>query len=273
VRFALATLALTFLGCHRSPSTYSPAPEVQDAGPVPELVTFSSGQRSLRGYLYRPGGNGPFPAVVFNHGSERWPGDMRGQAAFYVPHGFVLFAPHRRGQGLSSGAGVWVGEHFWDHGQVVEDLVAQTDDVMAAVDYVRSLPYVEGSRVAVAGCSFGGIVTLFAAERGGIQAALDFAGGAMSWAESPELQDRMKQAARGARVPVFFVQARNDFDTTPSVVLSEEMSRAGKPMRVHVFPPNGTTHQDGHHFCFGGEAPGWGEEVLEFLGQCAATQP
>ena len=87
----------------------------------------------------------------------------------------------------------------------------------------------------------------------------------MSWAQVPELQDRMKQAARAAQVPVFFVQAENDFDTAPSLVLSEEMRRAGKPMRVHVFPPSGSTHEEGHGFCGGGEHPAWGDEVLQFL--------
>jgi hypothetical protein len=66
-------------------------------------------------------------------------------------------------------------------------------------------------------------------------------------------------------VPVFFLQAENDFDTTPSLVLSNEMKAAGKPMRVHIFPPNGVTHEDGHGFCSGGQAPPWGIEVLDFL--------
>jgi len=157
---------------------------------------------------------------------------------------------------------------------VVDELATtQTDDVMSAVEYVRSLPYVDRTRVAVAGCSFGGIVSLFAAERGtGVQAVVDFAGGAMSWASAPELQERMKQAARAARVPVFFVQAENDFNTAPSLVLSEEMRRAGKPVRVHVFPANGVTHEEGHGFCAGGENPAWGDEVLEFLNAAAPSQ-
>jgi len=62
-----------------------------------ELVAFPSGALTLHGFLYRPRGDGPFPAVVFNHGSERLPGDKRGQAMFYASHGFVLFVPHRRG--------------------------------------------------------------------------------------------------------------------------------------------------------------------------------
>jgi dienelactone hydrolase len=234
-------------------------------------VAFPSGPLTLHGFLYRPAGDGPFPAVVFNHGSEAMPGDRRDEAVYYVPHGFVLFVPHRRGQGRSSDAGEYVGR-LSDGARIVDELVAQSDDVIAAVEYVHSLPYVDASRVAVAGCSFGGIVSLFAAERGtGIEAVVDFAGGAMMWARTPELQARMKQAARAARVPVLFIQAENDFDTTPSRVLSEEMRSAGKPARVRIYAPNGSTHQEGHHLCYGSEAPAWGDEVLSFLRASASA--
>jgi pimeloyl-ACP methyl ester carboxylesterase len=121
-------------------------------------------------------------------------------------------------------------------------------------------------RVAVSGCSLGGIESLFAAERGtGIVAAIDFEGAAQTWAANVPLQERMKLAARNAKVPVFFLQAENDFDTTPSRVLSDEMKRAGKPTRVHIFPPNGVTHEEGHSFCTGGRNPPWGAEVIAFL--------
>ncbi|MBV9948035.1 MAG: dienelactone hydrolase family protein [Myxococcales bacterium] len=261
----LALLAPALIGCRASSATaYTPPPAYEDAGPSPCLVAFPSGPRLLHGFLYRPPGAGPFPAVVFNHGSEPMPGDRRDEAVFYVPHGFVLFVPHRRGQGRSSDAGEYI--ERLDRARVVDELVAQTDDVMAAVEYVHSLPYVDGARVAVAGCSFGGILSLFAAERGtGIDAAVDFAGGAMSWSRAPDLQVRMKQAARAARVPVLFIQAENDFDVTPSRVLSEEMRSAGKPARMRIYPPNGSTHQEGHHLCYGSENPAWGDEVLSFL--------
>jgi hypothetical protein len=68
-------------------------------------------------------------------------------------------------------------------------------------------------------------------------------------------------------VPVLFLQAENDYDTTPSGVLSDAMKVAGKPYGVHIFPPSGMTHMDGHGFCRGGERPPWGDEVLAFLAE------
>ena len=34
-----------------------------------DIVTFPSGEITLHGVLYKPEGAGPFPAVVYNHGS------------------------------------------------------------------------------------------------------------------------------------------------------------------------------------------------------------
>lgn len=48
---------------------------------------------------------------------------------------------------------------------LVELLDAQADDVASAVSYVRHLPGVDANRVALVGCSFGGIETLLGAEQ------------------------------------------------------------------------------------------------------------
>jgi len=153
----------------------------------------------------------------------------------------------------------------------VDELVAQTDDVMAAVRFLAAQPFVDPKRVAVAGCSLGGIESLLAAERAtGIVAAIDFAGGAMMWAKQPPLRALMSAAARAADVPVLFLQAENDFDTSPSRILSEVRRAAGKPGRARIFTAAGSTAADGHAFCSGGSDPPWGDEVLAFLKETAS---
>jgi carboxymethylenebutenolidase len=271
-------------GCNSSPSPprakQAPPPtspvNVADAGTAlePELVTFSSGALTLHGYLYVPPGAGPFPAIVFNHGSEELPGTKRGQALFYVNHGFVLFVPHRRGHGRSHEAGSYIGPIAQqakldpESPALAGALDTESDDVMAAVAYVAALPNVDRTRVANIGCSFGGIHALLAAERGtGLVATVDFAGASIMWAQNRPLRERMKVAARNAKVPVFFLQAENDFDTAPTRVLAEEMQRAGKTARMKIFPPHGSGPQDGHGFCVGGVDPPWGPDVLAFLGE------
>src|SRR5215470_362680 len=70
---------------------------------APKLVSFPSGDLTLRGFLYKPEGNGPFPAIIWNHGSEKLPGQQPELARFYTGLGFVFFLPHRHGQGRSPG--------------------------------------------------------------------------------------------------------------------------------------------------------------------------
>jgi carboxymethylenebutenolidase len=69
----------------------------------PDLVSFKSGDLELKGYLWKPSGDGPFPAVLWNHGSEKTVGAINGVAPYFVSKGFVFFVPHRRGQGHSPG--------------------------------------------------------------------------------------------------------------------------------------------------------------------------
>ena len=105
-------------------------------------VTFKSGGLTLAGYLYQPPGPGPFPAVLWNHGSEPDPGggpQFDSVAAVFVPAGFVVFAPMRRGHSDSQGeyiresiqqesslhgqaAGLRLGVHLLETSQVDDQL-------------------------------------------------------------------------------------------------------------------------------------------------------
>src|SRR5882672_10503075 len=69
----------------------------------PEEVVFHSGKLELHGFLWKPPGPGPFPAILWNHGSEKLPGALDSVAPFFVARGYVFFVPHRRGQGRSPG--------------------------------------------------------------------------------------------------------------------------------------------------------------------------
>src|SRR6185369_4792450 len=69
-------------------------------------VSFKSGELTLAGYLFKPEGPGPFPTVVWNHGSEPNPGggpQYDSVAAIFVPAGYAVVAPMRRGHSDSQG--------------------------------------------------------------------------------------------------------------------------------------------------------------------------
>ena len=42
----------------------------------PELIAFPSGDLALKGFVWKPEGPGSFPAIVWNHGSEKLPGTV-----------------------------------------------------------------------------------------------------------------------------------------------------------------------------------------------------
>src|SRR5262245_19785450 len=74
--------------------------------PVKQKVTFKSGSLTLVGYRFKPDGDGPFPALIWNHGSEQDPANSAqfdGIASVFVPAGYVVFAPVRRGHSDSEG--------------------------------------------------------------------------------------------------------------------------------------------------------------------------
>jgi len=236
----------------------------------PEVVSFRSGDLELRGFIFKPEGSGPFPAVLYNHGSEKLPGSKPEIGNFFAANGYVLFVPHRRGQGRSPGTYIMdalSGVSRTARGPLMVRLLdQQSQDVVAALDFLKKQAYVDPGRIAVAGCSFGGIQTALAAEKDlGLRAAVAFAPAAMTWRDSTDMQARLIEAARRATVPVFLIQAENDYDLSPTRVLSKEMEQAGKPHQAKVYPPYGTTQAEGHGgFCFRGVNV-WGGDVLSFL--------
>ncbi|HVY47715.1 MAG TPA: prolyl oligopeptidase family serine peptidase, partial [Minicystis sp.] len=219
----------------------------------------------------KPPGNGPFPALLYNHGSEPDPKRFATLRDWFVGHGYVFFLPHRRGQGLSPGP------YIVDQMKHARDkqhapahfLEEQFPDVANAAAFLRTQPFVDPARMAVGGCSFGGIQTLLAAERGlGMRAAIDWAGDAESWHNGP-LRQRLLAAVDHAKVPIFFLQAQNDYSTEPTRVFSAEAARAKKPHKAKLFPAYGdpTSHAMGHGgFCVHGTNV-WGPDVLQFLEQ------
>ena len=237
-----------------------------------DQVTFPSGGLTLHGTLFKPAGDGPFPAVLYNHGGGgRVPEGPDAVTRFFTANGYVFFMPHRRGHGRSAGlgtdlagmtrdaraAGRPIGKEF-----VRLHETEQLDDQLAALEYMAQLPYVDKSRIIIAGCSAGGIQTILSAERGTrARVGISFAGAAVSWKEMPELQQRLRTAARGAKVPLFILQAENDVDTTPGRELGAELARAGKPHQMKIYPP----HPVGGHGPFCMDPGVWGADVLAFI--------
>lgn len=245
----------------------------------PERVTFKADDgQMLVGDLWKPAGSGPFPTLVWNHGSfvlgtpagneKKMMRKHTPLAEFYTSHGYIIFFPSRHGHvGSPDYTGAMLAEY--------EDLKGQHNtialhefwnrDVQAAIRYIRTRPDVDPKRLVVTGYSYGGIQTLLTAEHGsGMRAAVCFAPGAESW-NNGKVQRRLLQAARQAPIPIFLLQAHNDYSLGPSEVLGPVITQKGPPNRAKVYPAFGTTTGDGHAgFSMNGEEI-WGPDVLAFL--------
>ncbi len=255
---------------------------------VPQTVEFSSGTLRLKAYLWKPAGPGPFPVVLFNHGSGGAAADQTAgmpitQAAtvlapFFIKHGYAFFYPFRRGHGPSASQAPFMqdvlrreeqakGKEARQHLQFVLLTTEQLDDVMAALAFLKTMPGIDSHRVAIAGHSFGGQLTLLAAERDKtVRAAVTFAAAAGSWERSPELRERLMGAVHNTNAAIMLTHAENDFGTTAGSALAAELNRLHKPCVLKIYPPVGLTNEDGHGMLYE-NIPAWESDVFEFLDQ------
>ena len=241
---------------------------------APVRHTFAVEDAELTGFLYLPPGDGPFPVVVLNHGSTVTQGSSDiskpSVASVLVSWGFACFFPNRFGYGESEGR-YWredvtsaFGTEDYDH-ELVTRLHREASDVVAALEYVTTLPSVDAERAAVMGSSFGGTVSLLAAAKcDRFRCAVDFAGAAMNWESTPKLRELMKQCARALEVPILLAQAENDYSVGPTRELSALLESQGKDYASHVFPPFGANRDEGHWLERAGSVV-WGRHVRRFL--------
>lgn len=258
---------------------FAQAPSKSDSADKPGVlqVEFKNGNLTLQGFLWVPEGKGPFPAVLWNHGSEKNPIKGESLAKFYNSKGYVLFVPHRHGHGQSPGDYIVdlqnkVREQTKDEKVIQQRAIELHElylkDVIAAVEWLKKQSCVDPKRIAMTGVSYGGIQTILAAEQGlGVRAFVPFAPAAMSWKGNPPLRQRLLRAVKDTKAPMFLIQAENDYNLGPSEVLGKELQTMGKPHRAKLYPPYGKTAQDGHGAFSVRANDIWGPDVSEFLAQ------
>ncbi len=248
---------------------------------APETIIIRSANVSLHALLWRPIGKGPFPAVFFNHGSYgRGDALTPEQAAVlgtvFAQHGYVFLFLFRRGVGLSADQGPPEGELMnqafsreGSRGRNRTQLELLNGESMvearAGVDFLRYRPHIDHGRMAIAGHSFGGSLSLLlAASEPVVRAVLLFGSTARSWDRSPDLRARLLAAARTTGAPIFFIHAANDYSTSPGTVLAAERQKLGLPQRLRIYPAFGSSASEGHNFLY--SSPGtWESDVLAFL--------
>jgi carboxymethylenebutenolidase len=252
---------------------------------APQIADVPSGEFHLKGYFWKPAGPGPFPAILFHHGSgaddpQYTAGRTMAEAAsdlapIFLRHGYAFFYLCRRGQGLSA-----------DQGPFMQDLLkqaeargadarkqlhyqlttgSQLDDALAGLTFLKGTPDVDPKRIAIVGHSFGGMLTLLSGDHDStIRAEVAFAAGANSWRASQELRDRTLAAVGKTAAHVMLVYAANDYDTTPGKDISAELDRLHKSHLLKIYPVIGNTSDDGHSLLYLGISE-WEPDVFQFL--------
>jgi dienelactone hydrolase len=160
----------------------APTPFVEQGKPV-----------ALEVLLFRPAGSGPFPLLLFNHGSTGRGNDRslftrtwhaEGIARYFNERGWLVAFPQRRGRGKSDGL---YDEGFeWDRSryacepaQSLPGVERALQDIEAAFDWLAARADVDAKRVLIGGQSRGGILAVaYAGMRPDrVRGALNFVGG------------------------------------------------------------------------------------------------
>ena len=252
---------------------------------APQIANVRSGELHLKGYFWKPAGRGPFPAILFNHGSgaddpQHTAGRTMAEAAsdlapIFLKHGYAFFYLCRRGQGLSADQGPFMQDLLKQaeakgadarkqlHYQLITG--SQLDDALAGLTFLKAAPDVDPNRIAIVGHSFGGMLTLLSGDHDStIRAEVAFAAGANSWRASQELRDRTLAAVGKTAARVMLVYAANDYDTTPGKDISAELDRLHKSHLLKIYPAIGKTSDDGHSLIYLGVSE-WEPDVFQFL--------
>ena len=107
--------------------------------------------------------------------------------------------------------------------------------------------------------------TLLAAERDtSIRAVVTFAAAAVAWESSPELRERLFACVRNIAAPIFLMHAANDYSTAPGQQLAAELAKHNRAPELKIYPPVGTTPDDGHNAVYTDTAH-WETDVFAFL--------
>jgi dienelactone hydrolase len=184
--------------------------------------------RTIAATILRPEGQGPYGAIVLNHGvpgaeharkSVSWK-DFSTVAPVFARRGYAVIMPIRRGFGATGG---WMAEDAGpcSNPQYQRAETNAAEDVMAAYDFAQQLPYVNPNRMILAGQSAGAIVSLYAAgvrQPKGLVAVLGFAAGRGG---NPDIRPGVPCAVepvakvfdglgKQVRVPVLMHYAEND---------------------------------------------------------------
>jgi dienelactone hydrolase len=249
----------------------------------PDTVSIHSGKLILKGLLWRPAGHGPFPAVIFCHGSYASDDtthepviEASTLGPLFAGRGYIYLALFRRGVGLSKDQGLnsadLMENAFKKNGQDGRNEVqlqqletAQRQDMLVGISYLISRSDIDRNRIALIGHSFGASLALLVAEHDSVlKAVIIFSGSARTWNLSPQLRTRLINAVNNITCPIMIIHAQNDYSTIPGYVLDSTMNLLHKPHLLIIYPRFGNSANQAHNLIFLSPRT-WDADVFKFL--------
>jgi dienelactone hydrolase len=220
------------------------------------------GTNNLEMTLLQPDGEGPHPLAIFNHGDIEQESSYIKYKSRYVDKtlareflqlGWAVAFPSRAGVGLSEG-------HYNFKRFLQNDADAtykariNAEDILPAIDYLRTIKYLNPQQYVVLGQSAGGYATqhLASINLPGNVGAINFSGGRTDMSASKAAGYLNSTMVRGfaeygktTKIPVLMVFAENDSRYTANTIKASHQAfiEAGGKATLLLSPP---IDVDGH---------------------------
>ena len=232
------------------------------AAQTAQRALFLSGDHTYQGFIYKPSGNGPFPAIVYNQAFMNSPKDgnqpFASLAKLFTSHGYVFFVVGRHPLVDAEGKKLEKQKLFKSH-EMHGVIIA------SAMKWLATQIYVNEKRIFVIGDAAGGVSSMFIDRSAPkVCGMVLFSPGMLTLRDDPSTAKRLKQAAQELKAPAMLIQAENEFSLVSLEVIGSELKKKGGLNRLKLYPAYGGGPTDAQKFGVDGY-PVWQKDVLEFL--------
>jgi dienelactone hydrolase len=232
---------------------YSEEILVQDMKiPVTIKGLFFSDTVHLATKIFRPEREGKFPLIIINHGTPVSKATLREfrplfkrESEYFVKKGFVVAVPTRRGYGDSEGSFCETSGE-WNNPNYEYPSKEAVKDIKGVLEYLKTQPYVDPSKILLIGQSAGGHASLCYASQypGDIIGVVNFAGGHgsngnLQVGNPSRLIMTLKDFGKTTQVPTLWIYAEDDRFFPPPLPrkMFDAFSNNGGKGTIHILPP------------------------------------